>query len=180
MGTYNLSILGVEVYAASEKLIFTSSHMEQVEESLLIAEELTAEHFKLSSFDDRRYHYDVATLKNLCPKEILPNVLARLSKYIVKGPEMRTRSFFRICLQDNNILSRFHLYKGAANFNSLMLFILTHELVHIVRFGKYLQCFDVDKVHHPDEERRVDQITEKILRPLKRTDINTLLDHYNS
>ena len=77
----------------------------RVPEVLGLAEELTAEHVRLPSFDAERLAYDVLTLKDLVPEEIDARALAVLHRYAREVPGEAPRSFFRICLQDHNLLA---------------------------------------------------------------------------
>ena len=47
------------------------------------------------------------------------------------------------------------------------LYIITHELIHIVRFSRFLQNFDASDEEKMMEERRVHQTTHEILLPIR-------------
>jgi hypothetical protein len=58
--------------------------------------------------------------------------------------------------------------------------VVTHELVHIVRFSRFLQNFNASDVEKLDEERRVHVITHDILNPVKARGLDTVLDFYST
>jgi hypothetical protein len=50
---------------------------------------------------------------------------------------------------------------------SLVLYITTHELIHIVRFSKFLQNFHASPDEKQSEEKRVHDKTHEILSDIK-------------
>jgi hypothetical protein len=58
--------------------------------------------------------------------------------------------------------------------------VITHELVHVVRFCKYLQRFDADPVERQVEEIRVHEITHKALGALGLSDLEYVLQAYRN
>ncbi len=152
-----------------------------IKEAVQIAEECTSDYFKLSSSQWRRHPYDVLTLESLREEEISPHALAQLAKYTGCRPGRQLKSaefdFYRICLQDHNILrtldreSRFRLLP-------LLIYIVTHELVHIVRFGCFQQRFDADDQEKAIEEQRVHRLTRDILRPFKCPKLEEIAAYY--
>jgi len=61
-----------------------------------------------------------------------------------------------------------------------MLYIATHELVHIIRFNRGDSDFDVSTKAKMLEERRVDSITREILKPAADTDMTLVMDCFSS
>jgi hypothetical protein len=59
------------------------------------------------------------------------------------------------------------------------LYIITHELIHIVRFSKFLQNFEASAQERMDEEKRVHQRTHEILKPVQIDGLQNVLDFYN-
>ena len=74
--------------------------------------------------------------------------------------------FYRVCLQDHNILKTLKNGHDLRLF-PLLLYIVTHELVHIVRFSQFLALFETPEEHKHEEERRVHRLTQNILAPLE-------------
>jgi hypothetical protein len=85
--------------------------------------------------------------------------------------------FYRVCLQDHNILKT--LQHVDYLMFPLLLYIVTHELVHIVRFSQFLALFEAPEEHKQEEERRVHQLTQKILAPLKVRDLPPVMQYYD-
>ena len=58
------------------------------------------------------------------------------------------------------------------------LYIITHELIHIVRFTKFLQSFVATDSERLLEEIRVHDKTHEILKPVRIPDITAVFDFY--
>lgn len=161
---------------------FDGSQKPLITEAVVIAEEATNDFFKLSSSQWRRHPYDILTLESLREEEISPHALAQLAKYIGYRPGRQLKSaqfdFYRICLQDHNILQLVEKDRRFALL-PLLIYIVTHELVHIVRFGLFQQRFEVDDQERAAEERRVHHLTWEVLRPYKCRDLAAIAAYYN-
>ena len=59
------------------------------------------------------------------------------------------------------------------------LYIVTHELIHIVRFSKFLQSFDASHDEKIAEESRVHHDTHQILEKVQVDGMTTVLNFYN-
>jgi len=160
---------------------FRTQHREPLREALVVAEEMTSDHFKLTSRHWLQARYDISTLADLREEEISPHALAMVAKYdgLPPGRELRSSSFdfYRVCLQDHNIL------KTLASRHDLKLFpflcyILTHELVHIVRFSRFEARFETSAAEKLQEENLVHRLTWKILAPLNSLDLGPVIDYY--
>jgi hypothetical protein len=159
---------------------FHQDHKELLKEAAVIAEEVTSDFFKLSHW--RRARYDILTLEALRAEEISPHALALVAKYDGCHKDRLLRSaafdFYRVCLQDHNILKTLKQVDDLSLF-PLLLYILTHELVHIVRFSQFLALFEAPEDHKEEEERRVHQLTQTILAPLKVRDLPPVMRYYD-
>jgi hypothetical protein len=148
---------------------FHGQHKELLKEAVVIAEEMTSDFFKLSPSHWRRARYDISTLEALKREEISPHALALVAKYDGRPQDRHLPSagfdFYRICLQDHNILKALEL-RGDLSIFPLLTYILTHELVHIVRFSQFLARFEALERERLQEEERVHRLTQKILAPL--------------
>jgi hypothetical protein len=89
-----------------------------------------------------------------------------------------TYDFYKICLQDHTIQSTLEMSPGIELF-PFSLYIITHELIHIVRFGKFLQSFDASDRERMSEEKRVHQRTHKILKAVQVKGLPHVLEFYN-
>jgi len=161
---------------------FHQHHKELLKEAAVIAEEITSDFFKLSFCHWRRARYDILTLEALRAEEISSHALALVAKYDGCHKDRLLRSaafdFYRVCLQDHNILKTLQHVDYLSLF-PLLLYIVTHELVHIVRFSQFLALFEAPEEHKQEEERRVHQLTQKILAPLKVRDLPPVMQYYD-
>jgi hypothetical protein len=160
---------------------FRQHHKELLKEATVIAEEVTSDFFKLSPCHWRRARYDILTLEALRAEEICSHALAMVAKYDGCHKDRLLRSanfdFYRVCLQDHNILKT--LQHVDYLMFPLLLYIVTHELVHIVRFSQFLALYEAPEEHKQEEERRVHQLTQKILAPLKVRDLPPVMQYYD-
>ena len=51
--------------------------------------------------------------------------------------------------------------------------------MHIVRFSQFLALYESPEEHKHEEERRLHQLTQKILAPLKVRDLPLVMRYYN-
>jgi hypothetical protein len=161
---------------------FHQNHKELLKEAAVIAEEATSDFFKLSSSHWRRARYDILTLEALRDEEISSHALALVAKYDGRPQDRLLRSaafdFYRVCLQDHNILKTLKNCTDLSLF-PLLLYILTHELVHIVRFSQFLALFEAPEERKQEEEGRVHRLSQKILAPLKVRDLPPVIRYYD-
>jgi hypothetical protein len=144
-----------------------------------VSEDLISDRFHLTKSSWLKYPYEIKTLKDLTPFEVVPEAFAQIVRLGRPAPPegLRRRDLYRICLQDHNILSALGR-DPKLNLVPLLVYVLTHELVHLIRFYKFYQYYDVDSHQRVDEEARVHQITFELLRPLKMDGMETILDFY--
>jgi hypothetical protein len=88
-----------------------------------------------------------------------------------------TYDLYKICLQDDAILAALDQHPELAML-PFALYIITHELIHIVRFSKFLQGFDASAEERLSEEKRVHERTHDILSTIRLTGLATVLDFY--
>jgi hypothetical protein len=146
-----------------------------------MAEELVSNHFKMSASQWLRPQYDVKTLADLDPAEVVDGPFAQIIRY--KGQPKRaslgsaTYDLYKICLQDDAILLALDQHPELAML-PFALYIITHELIHIVRFSKFLQGFDASAEERLSEEKRVHEGTHEILSTIRLTGLAMVLDFY--
>jgi hypothetical protein len=161
---------------------FHQHHKELLKDAAVIAEEATSDFFKLSPCHWRRARYDILTLEALRAEEISSHALALVAKYDGRPADRLLRSaafdFYRVCLQDHNILKTLKHVNDLSLF-PLLLYIVTHELVHIIRFSQFLALFEAPEEHKQVEEQRVHRLTQKILAPLKIRDLPPVMRYYD-
>lgn len=160
---------------------FQAQHREPLREALVVAEEMTSDFFHLTSRHWLKARYDIFTLAELREEEISRHALALVAKYDGYHPERLLKSasfdFYRVCLQDHNILKTLASRKDLKLFPCLC-YILTHELVHIVRFSQFEARFEAGEEEKQEEEARVHRLTRKILTPLSSLELGPVIRYY--
>jgi hypothetical protein len=154
---------------------FGKSELRVVERAREAAVELIGDFYVLAPREWERLHYEVRTLEELAPEEICGQAFAqvlcyervkRLGQSVVEQHDL-----YRICLQDHRILrvaQRGDDKNDPAKLDlePLLLYVLTHELVHVVRFSQRLQRLDLAPELRALEELSVDETTGQILAPI--------------
>jgi hypothetical protein len=154
---------------------FGKSELRVVERAREAAVELIGGFYVLAPREWERLHYEVRTLEELAPEEICDQAFAQVLCYDrvkrVGANVIERRDLYRICLQDHRIM---RVAEGGddearvekLDLESLLLYVLTHELVHVVRFSQRLQRLDLAPELRPIEELSVEQTTRQILAPI--------------
>jgi len=163
---------------------FSNKQLGILGDALYIAEDMTSNYFKLSLSQWKRHPFDVKTLSSLFGEDIRDNAFALLKKYMKGGngeaePLYKRREFYLVCLQDHQILKALHRDRSL-RLLPLLSYVLTHELVHIVRFCNFQVRFDTAEKHSiTEEERIVHQTTYEILKELPLPNLSYILGSYN-
>ena len=162
---------------------FQENELKVVNEAVAIAEEITSNAYKMSSAEWRGQRYDVKTLADLAPGEIVHGPFAQIIRYVGRKAETWLSSseydFYKICLQDHTILSALKKFPQL-RLLPFTLYIVTHELIHVIRFAKFLQAFDASAKEKIIEEARVHEKTQAILRPTKTPGMDVVFDFYRA
>ena len=162
-------------------LPFKSRELLTVSEALDIAEDKTCDFYKFSADQWRRHPYDIRTISDLKPNQVVPDAFALLHKCpkVLKGlePRKNSRDFYFICLQDHLILKAL-ARDSNLGLLPLLVYIFTHELVHIVRFSNFFQRFDISGKGREREERVVHNTTHEILKDLPMPRLDYVLESY--
>lgn len=162
-------------------LEFKPDNLGTVSEALDIAEDATINFFKFSSAQWNRHRYEVKTLSSWGYQDSPEWAFAVLHQGVcpeetVSVPSLR-RDYYFICLQDHRILdavSREHRLRLLP----LLVYVLTHELVHIVRFSSFMQRFMAGAEDREKEERVVHDTTHRILDRLPMPALHYVLSSY--
>lgn len=162
-------------------LAFKDDNIDTISEALQIAEEKIGDYYKFSPRQWRRHQYDVKTLASLEDYEITSFAFALLNKRsrVIEGFDSSTkkRDFYFICLQDHLILNALQRDKNLALL-PLLVYIFTHELVHIVRFCNFFQRYEITGKNREDEEVLVHETTFDILKKISLGNMDYILDSY--
>lgn len=129
----------------------------ELEQIIYFSEINLIEKLKLSNREIKRLLYDVYFIND---EDFLKNQYAVIFKGEILSdlPSLR-RDIYLIYLNFQKIFSQQSFLK------ELMLYILTHELVHLVRFIRYETDFYLKNKW--EEEKRVHIITKEILKDFK-------------
>ena len=127
---------------------------------------------------------DVATAPQLSAEEVAADAFAQLCRYVATRPSPGDRNrpgrYYRICLQDENILDAVRRVDGQFGLDTLLCYIMTHELIHIVRFERFQHPFLTDPGGREAEELRVHSLTFDILSTLEEPSMMALLEYYQT
>jgi hypothetical protein len=165
-----------------QQIAFSQEQLLTVNQAVFMAEELVSEHYKMSGSQWLRQRYDIVTLSDLVPEEIVSGPFAQIIRYEGKrkgaslGSELY--DFYKICLQDHAIL-RILKERSDLALLPLCLYVISHELIHIVRFSKFLQNFNASEEEKLAEERRVHDITHHILSTVNLPQISAVLNYFH-
>ncbi len=145
---------------------FSADQIDIINNSVEMSEDLVSNHYKMSANQWLRSRYDVKTLADLDESEKVDGRFAQVIRYAGRKKDTALGSsaydFYKICLQDHSIMP---VLKETPSLNLLpfTMYIVTHELIHIVRFSKFLQNFDASEEEKLAEEARVHEKTHTIL-----------------
>jgi hypothetical protein len=159
---------------------FGEAELELVARSMEVAEELVSEYFRLSDGSWFRYPYEFRTLAELMPQEVTPVALAQVLR-LRRPPDHRQwrgKDFYRICLQDHNLLSLVRREGEPGLLYPLLAYVLVHELVHVVRFYRHEHLFEATPAQRTREEARVHAIASEILHPVRLPELDRVLNLY--
>lgn len=160
---------------------FNDQEIKIVNKSVSRAEELVSNFYKMSSSQLIELKYDVKTLVDLNEDEIVHGPFAQVIRYEVKrkGASLgsSTYDFYKICIQDHAVLSKIDR-SGEIKLFPFMLYIVVHELIHIVRFCKFLQHFEASSREKMAEEIRVHERTREIIKSSNIKGMEEVLKYY--
>jgi hypothetical protein len=152
--------------------LFTQSDFRTITKAAVLAETLTQRFFDLPLDGWRREPYSLFTRKEVCQKLYERDAFAQLIRYApgsTRPDRSARRERYGVVLQDPNILMAL-LRSSNHDLWTLMLFVLTHELVHIVRFSRHNVDFFAPIDDRDREENLVHDMTREILSGVSNTD----------
>jgi hypothetical protein len=161
---------------------FNTDQINIINNCVAMAEELVSNFYKMSTSQwSAACAYDIKTLVDLSPEEIVHGPFAQVIRY--KGWRKNsslgslTYDFYKICLQDHAILS---VLKDSPDIElfPFTLYIVAHELIHILRFSKFLQNFEASHEEMIKEEAHVHKTTHDILKSVNVLGMGNVLKFY--
>jgi hypothetical protein len=128
-----------------------------------VAGELVSEAYGLDLGDYRQWPVDLRHWPQLTEAERAPHgVLAQLFRYGRGAPPFNARAdFWRVCLYDPAILAA--AAREGLELHPLLCYVLTHEFVHVARFIRFIELFDLDRPRREAEEALVHAETGRLL-----------------
>jgi hypothetical protein len=145
--------------------LFTRSDLATLGKAASVAELLTKKYFNLHEDEWKRNPYAVFTRKHVTRNLYEDAAFASVIRFGGKPDRSKVEprvDNYGIVLQDPNILLAL-LRSSEHNLWSLGLFVLTHELIHIVRFRKFGADFFAGAEERENEEKLVYGITREML-----------------
>lgn len=160
---------------------FTPEQIVIVNDAATLSEELVSNAYKMSASQWLRRKYDFKTLADLSPNEIISGPFAQIIRYEGKRMDSTLGSgaydFYKICLQDHAILQAMR-HTPRIKLLPFCLYILTHELIHIVRFSKFLCSFVATSDERMAEESLVHRKTRELLGQVTLNGVPDVLGFY--
>jgi hypothetical protein len=163
--------------------LFRDEELIVVNNAVAIAEELVSNYYKMSATQWLHPKYDVKTLVDLSANEVIDGPFAQIIRYEGKMKNgilgSSAYDFYKVCIQDHAILKVLRENPEIV-LSPFALYVVAHELVHIVRFSRFLQNFNASDAEKMVEERRVHGITHDILKPVTAQGLGTVLNFYST
>lgn len=163
----------------TEAGLFTQADIKTICRAAALAEMLTTDYFGLTRDEWKKHPYSILTRQHVAKTFHEQDVFASLVKYApgpAKPASRRADQKYGIILQDPNILLAL-LRSWEHDLWTMGLFVLTHELVHIIRFSRFGVDFWAGSQDRDREEDRVHAITGELLSGV--TKATHLLGHYH-
>jgi hypothetical protein len=152
--------------------LFTPSDLSIIDRASVLAEQMTGDYFNLAADEWKRNPYGIFTRKEVERPLEVESVFAQIVRFRpgkARSTDRDRGESFGIILQDPNIL-RALLRSTLHDLWTLVLFIMTHELIHIVRFRRFSVDFHAPEAEREREETLVHAITRDILAGVANTD----------
>ena len=127
------------------------------------AEERTSGYYCIPPFRWERLRFDLLTRADQGWEPLPESMLARV-RCLEGVNRSRPFDFFRIELDDRSILTAAERENLAGNLYPFFVYILTHEMIHMVRLSTILdKGSEVSALCNETEEERVQRIARRIL-----------------
>ena len=167
----------------AESIFFNNQQRLWVGEALEIAESLAEDYFQINLGNLEQFPYDLQTLANLQSQEKTRRALAQVCKYAYhkRTPPLKrgTKEFYRICLQDDKILNTVRAETSSlALLRPLLLYVVTHELIHVIRFSVDPRRFFLRPEEKRVEEKDVHRMTYELLKSFADPQVGLWLERY--
>ena len=162
---------------------FNERELEQVAVAAHQAEEMVYNYFKLSSSQWLKNRYDIKTARDLAPHERVDGPFAQVLKYEGRRQDLSLGSsvfsLYHVCIQDPAIIG-LAAEKPQISLAPFLLYILVHELVHVVRFARFEHRYEntCEAAVTLEEEKKVHGITHDIIAPQAVSGMSQVFEFY--
>ena len=157
-------------------MTFSTPQRNLVFRALDEAEDRTAGYYCIPPFRWERLRYDLLTQADHGWEPLPDPMLARV-RCLQRVNSNSPFDFYRIELCDKSILAAAERENLLANLYPFLVYILTHEMVHMVRFSSILDSWpETIAPHDESEEDRVQSISRRILTDS--SDFKPVLDKF--
>lgn len=175
--------MGMDDRNAMKKLEkFSDQQIVTINHVVNMAEDIVSEYYKMSHSQWLRNRYDVKTLSQLEESEIVFGPYAQIVRYFGQRNESQLGSggfdFYKICLQDHSIIKALR-DDPRLMLEPFILYVISHELIHIIRFGKFMQFFDASLEQRATEETIVHKSTVDILKKINIKGMEDVFEFYS-
>jgi hypothetical protein len=144
------------------------------------AEEFTARYYCIPPHRWQQLRYDLLTREDQGWQPIPDWALAHLQCLHWSHPDRNSGyDFYRIQLNDPSILSAAKRENLESDLYPFLVYILTHEMVHLVRHWTILPCHG-NALKTQDEEIRVQRISHQILSDAEHLQLKPVLSKFSS
>jgi len=128
------------------------------------AEHHTSRYYCIPPFRWSKLRYDLLTREDTEWEPLPERILARIQRLsIARRRSGEPLDFYRIILNDPSILDAVRREDLHSDFYPFLVYILTHEMVHLVRMSHILESAHEDPEARTGEESRVRRISSQIL-----------------
>lgn len=161
---------------------FDEKQIECLSRAVIAAEELVSDYYKLSGSEWRLMRYDFKTLRDLLPSEVVHGPLAQILRFTARPGDgfldADSYDFYKVCIQDHGIIGITGQMPHLDLF-AFLLYIASHELVHIVRFSRFFHGFEASLPQKLAEEKKVHETTMAILSKIGAEGMSDILRFYD-
>lgn len=157
---------------------FNVAERREVDRAFEVAEARAAEFYRIPGREWSLFLHDLQTLREGPGPH--PGAFADVVKLESTGTDTRPREIYRIRVRDDAILSALSSRRDGIQFFPLMLYVLTHEMVHVVRFASGLAAFDAEEAARESEEQRVHRVTRQVLSCVDDEPLRRVIEAYRS
>jgi len=128
------------------------------------AEQHTAQYYCIPPYRWERLNFDLLTRQDHEWEPLPEAALARI-RHLIRPASQKLPSydFYRIELNDPLIVDAAARTDLTSDFYHFLVYIITHEMVHLVRFSSILEDLPQEKCFYESEEHRVQRICRQIL-----------------